>query len=208
MQRVSLKAEERGDTKGHNAQLRAQGTIPAVIYGKGMQGSKPVQVNEREFVLLSRKGLSTLLFDLDINGTKRTALVKECQMHVITRRVQHIDFYTVKLDEPIEVTLPVRLIGDAKGVKVGGRLEQRLYKIKVQALPEKIPNEIVVDVTEFDLGTLLHVRSLTAPEGMVFTTSPDAMILTIKAPKAAAEAETPAAGETTPAAAPATTPQQ
>ena len=45
MQRVSLKAEERGDTKGHNAQLRAQGTIPAVIYGKGMQGSKPVQVN-------------------------------------------------------------------------------------------------------------------------------------------------------------------
>ncbi len=203
MQRVSLTAQNRGDTKGHNGQLRAKGIIPAVIYGVGLKGSKTIQIPEKEFVLLSRKGLPTLLFDLDIEGEHRTALVKDHQKHIITKKIRHVDFYAVDLGQPIEVEIPVKLVGDAKGVKIGGRLEQRLYTIKVKALPEAIPHELTIDVTDFELGSHIHVKDLAKDGKIEFTTTGEATVLTIRTPRAATEEKpataTPAATEEKPA---------
>lgn len=191
MQRISMKAEKRGNTEGRNNQLRAGGKIPAIVYGKSIEGSMSIQIDEKEFVLNSRKGLTTLIFDLDVDGKKLTTIVKDNQKHILTRKFQHVDFLSIDLADKIEAVLPLVLQGDAKGVKIGGRLEQRMYKVKVSGQPEKIPHEIVVDVTNIDLGATLQVKDLTPPEGLVFTSIPNDSILIIKAPKAAAE--TPAA---------------
>lgn len=208
MQRVSLTAENRGDTKGHNGPLRVKGLIPAVIYGIGIKGSRTIQIPEKDFVLLSRKGLPTLLFDLDIEGEHKTALVKDYQKHIITKKVHHVDFYAVDLNQPIEVEIPVKLVGDAKGVKIGGRLEQYLYTIKVKALPEIIPHELTIDITNYDLGSHIHVKDITPPKKIEFSTSPESTVLTIRTPRAVTEekpAEAAATTATTPTTAAPTT---
>jgi large subunit ribosomal protein L25 len=198
MQRVSLQADKRvRQTRGDNGKLRAAGKVPAVIYGPEVNGSVPITVNEKEFVLLSRKGVNSLLFDLLFEGHHYTALVKELQLHVLTRKVQHIDFYSVDLAKPIIVEIPVKITGDCKGVKAGGILEHKIHKLKVKALPEKIPNDIVIDVTEFGLGTICHVKDIQLDEGIEFVSHHEEAAVTIKVPRAAKEEET--AEGTTPA---------
>jgi large subunit ribosomal protein L25 len=205
MQRVTLQAEKRvKQTRGDNGKLRAAGRVPAVIYGPEVEGSLPISIDEKEFVLLSRKGVNSLLFDLTFQGHHYSALVKELQLHVITKKVQHIDFYSVDLGKPILVEIPVKITGDCKGVKAGGILEQKIHKAKVRALPEKIPNEVVVDVTEFGLGTILHVRDIMLDDGVEFVSHLDEAAVTVKVPRAAKEEATAeAAPGTTPPAAPA-----
>lgn len=198
MLRVSLQADKRvKQTRGDNGKLRAAGKVPAVIYGPEVNGSVPITVNEKEFVLLSRKGVNSLLFDLLFEGHHYTALVKELQLHVLTRKVRHIDFYSVDLSKPIVVEVPVKITGDCKGVKAGGILEHKIHKIKVRALPEKIPNELVIDVTEFGLGTNCHVKDIQLDEGIEFVSHLEEPAVTIKVPRVAkeetAEGTTPAA---------------
>jgi large subunit ribosomal protein L25 len=206
MLRVTLQAEKRAmHTRGDNSKLRAAGKVPAVIYGPEVEGSLPISVNEKEFVLLSRKGVNSLLFDLVFESHHYSALVKELQLHVLTRKVRHIDFYSVNLSKPIVVEIPIRVIGDCKGVKAGGILEQRIHKAKVKALPEKIPNEVVVDVTEFTVGTILHIKNIKLEDGVEFESHLEEAAVTVKMPRAAKE-EVPAEGTVAAAATAAATP--
>jgi len=205
MEKVTLNAIPRDNSKGKNGQLRRSGNIPAIIYGKGFESSIPITVNEKDFVLLSRKGLSTLLFNINLEDKKYSTLVKDYQMHIITRKMQHIDFYSVDENTPIEVEIPFVLIGESKGVKLGGNLEQHLYKIKVKAIPENIPHEIKLDISDYDMGTHLHIRDLKAPKGIEYTTNLDTSIINIRVPRAVVEptvttaTAAPAEGAATPA---------
>ncbi len=204
MQRVQLQAEKRvKQARGDNGKLRASGKVPAVIYGPEVEGSLPISVDQKEFVLLSRKGVNSLLFDLMFQGHHYTALVKELQLHTLTKKVQHIDFYSVNLSKPIIVEIPVKITGDCKGVKAGGVLEQRIHKAKVKAVPEKIPNDVVIDVTEFGLGTILHVKDIQLEDGVEFISHFEEAAVTVKVPRAAKEETTEATAATTTAAAPA-----
>lgn len=188
MERVTFKAEKRDtSTKGRNSQLRASGLIPAILYGHNIDGSKAIMLNEKEIVKLSRKGLKHLLFDLEFGGEHHTALVRDFQVDVITRRLLHVDFYSIDISKEVEVNLPVRLEGIAKGTKEGGRLEQRLYRIDVKGLAENIPDEITIDVTAADIGDLIHVAKLDKRPGIKFVTPEQVTIFVVRAPRKARE---------------------
>jgi large subunit ribosomal protein L25 len=203
MQRVQLQAEKRvKQARGDNGKLRASGKVPAVIYGPEVEGSLPISIDQKEFVLLSRKGVNSLLFDLMFQGHHYTALVKELQLHTLTKKVLHVDFYSVNLDKPIVVEIPIKITGDCKGVKAGGILEQKIHKEKVRAIPEKIPNEVIIDVSDFGLGTILHVKDIKLEDGVEFVAHLEEPAVTVKVPRAAKEETTEAATTTT--AAPAT----
>jgi large subunit ribosomal protein L25 len=196
MLRVQLQAEKRvKQTRGDNGKLRAAGKVPAVIYGPEVKGSMPISVPEKEFVLLSRKGVNSLLFDLTFEGHHYSALVKELQLHVLTKKVRHIDFYCVDLAKPIVVEIAIKITGDCKGVKAGGVLEQKIHKAKVKAVPEKIPNDVIVDVTELQVGSNLKVKDIKLEDGVEFVSHVEEAAITVKLPRAAKEeatAETPA----------------
>lgn len=197
MLRVQLQAEKRvKQTRGDNGKLRAAGKVPAVIYGPEVKGSMPISIPEKEFVLLSRKGVNSLLFDLMFEGHHYSALVKELQLHVLTKKVQHIDFYSVDLAKPIIVEIPVKITGDCKGVKAGGILEQKIHKAKVRAVPEKIPNDVTIDVTEIQVGTSLKIKDIQLEEGVEFVSHLEEAAISVKLPRAAKEE---AAAEATPA---------
>ncbi len=201
MKQIEFTANVRHKTGKEIARkLRAQGLIPAVIYGPG---SEPipltVKANELKKVLY-RYREEQIIFNLTLedNGSsiKKMALVKELQYHPVTDEILHVDFYEISMEREVEVEVPIELVGKAKGVEAGGHLQQLLQTMTVACLPKAIPDKIEIDVTDLGLGDVLKVRDLTPPEGVRYLDHPDEPIVTILAPEAEeAEAEEEAAPE-------------
>ncbi len=212
MKQVQMNVSVRQKTGKEIAKkLRQQGLIPAVIYGPG---SEPVplavKANELKKVLYRYKD-EQILFSLNLedNGSsvQKLALVKELQYHPVTDEIIHVDFYEISMEREVEVEVPIEVVGKARGVEHGGHLQLLLHTMTVSCLPGTIPDRIQVDVSDLDIGDVIHVRDLTPPEGVRYLDNPDEPVVTILAPAAeevkeeeaapeeAAEAET--ASETT-----------
>ena len=171
MQHVSLAAESRETTgKGAARSLRRQGKVPAVIYGHAV-AARPLAVDHRALGrLLEVIGGEAALLDVSIDGNAPIkALVREVQRNPVRRTdVIHLDLYAVVADEPIEVEVPVRIVGTAEGVRnQGGVLDHALHRITLKVLPGDIPDHIEVDVTELTLGHAIHVSDITIAKGEI-----------------------------------------
>jgi large subunit ribosomal protein L25 len=190
------------NTKGKNEarRLRVAGKIPAVLYGAQKAGDapapEPVSVDPKPFmrILHSKSGLNTLI-TLKLQGAADTrVLVKDVQLDPITHHPLHADFYRVNMDRKIQVTVPVLLKGDSRGVKQdGGVLDFVHREIEVEVLPGNIPDSIEVDVTDLGIGDSVHVRDLAANAAWTPVSDPDMMIVHVVVIKVVEEAA-PAAG--------------
>jgi large subunit ribosomal protein L25 len=199
------------NTKGKNEarRLRAAGKIPAVLYGAQKAGDapapEPVSVDPKPFmrILHSKSGLNTLI-TLKLQGSADTrVLVKDVQLDPITHHPLHADFYRVNMDRKIQVTVPVLLKGESRGVKQdGGVLDFVHREIEVEVLPGNIPDSIEVDVTDLGIGDSVHVRDLAANAAWAPVSDPDMMIVHVVVIKVVEEVA-PAAGAEGAAAAPA-----
>ncbi|HIE32481.1 MAG TPA: 50S ribosomal protein L25/general stress protein Ctc [Thermodesulfobacteriaceae bacterium] len=184
MKQVPFTVEVRKKTGKEMAKkLRRQGLIPAILYGPQTDPLPLVaKLNELKKILQRYRGES-LIFNLTVvdngNTSQRMALIKELQYHPVTDEIIHADFYEIRMDRPVEVDVPIKVVGKAKGVEKGGLLEVIMREITVACLPNQIPDSIEVDVTELDMGDTLHVRDLTPPEGMKFVEDPDEPVVTI-----------------------------
>ena len=173
-------------TKGKNEarRLRAAGKIPAVLYGAQKAGDPPapeqVAVDPKPFmrILHSKSGLNTLI-TLKLQGAADTrVLVKNVQLDPITHHLLHADFYRVNMDRKIQVTVPVLLKGESRGVKQdGGVLDFVHREIVVEVLPANIPDSIEVDISELGIGDSVHVRDLAANAAWTPISDPDMMIV-------------------------------
>ena len=200
-------------TKGKNEarRLRAAGKIPAVLYGAQKAGDKPapesVSFDPKPFmrILHSKSGLNTLI-TLKLEGTADTrVLVKNVQLDPITHHPLHADLYRVNMDRKIQVTVPILLKGESRGVKQdGGVLDFVHREIEVEVLPGNIPDSIEVDVTDLGIGDSVHVRDIAANAAFDAISDPDMMIVHVVIIKVVEEVvATPAAGAEGAAAAPA-----
>ena len=208
------------DSRGKNAarQLRAKGRIPAVFYGTG---TEPValSLSPKELAAaLSTDVRRNAVLQLELGGEKQLAMVKELQVHPVTRELRHADLYRVTLDAPVVVQVPLRALGKAKGVVEGAELYVLYRELPVRTTPDKIPTVIEVDVTGLGMNETLHVKDLPLPAGVTVALpaersvischearkkqdeEADAAAATPGAPGAAAAAA-PAAGAAAPAAA-------
>lgn len=193
MKSVSLKAYHRSVT-GRNAlkSVRGAGRIPAVIYGAD-QEPQPLEVDSKALdTVLHHHVSETLLVDLNVDTDarpQRLALVQEVQHHPLSRTVLHVDFREVSADEPVVVSVPVESSGEPAGVKTGGGvLEHVLYKIKIRALPRDLPETIVVDVSQLDIGDAIHIGELQLPSGVEALGNKELVVLACAAPKTEEEA--------------------
>jgi large subunit ribosomal protein L25 len=197
--RVTLQVAERGpDQVGSRRvrRLRKEGLVPGVLYGKGQ--ARAIVVGERELraALTGPSGLHAIV-DVVIEGqtTPHHAVLKEFQRHPIRGTLTHVDFHEVRLDQPIQASVNVQLIGESPGAKQGGVVQQVTREIRVEALPTAIPEHIEVDMSPLEVGSTLRVADLDAIEGVAFLDDPETVLANCSMPRGIAELEEEEAAE-------------
>ena len=193
--------------KNEARRTRRAGRVPAVVYGASAEGASreaaAIAVDPRALlkILHSESGANTLI-SLKLTGGDARVLIKEYQLDPVTHAVLHADFYRVRMDRTIHVTIPVTVKGEPKGVKQqGGVLEFIRREIEVECLPADIPEHIEVDVSELMLHDGVRVRDIATDGKWKAVSDPEMMLVHVILPKAEEVAATP---ETTAAAATAT----
>ena len=203
MKSVSLNASPRELAKRLGSKkIRANGRIPAVIYGRQKPQNLEVSAKDLEQVIHTAHS-EILLVDLSVekNGGRRLALVRDIQHHPLSGKMLHVDFQEVAENEKVTAMVPVETTGDAEGVKVGGGvLEHVLFKVKVRATPKDLPDVITVDVSKLQVGQSIHIGEVPAPEGVEIIGKKETPVVSVAAP--VTEAQETAALEGAAAAAP------
>jgi len=203
---ISVLEAQKRDPGNKNAarRVRADGKIPAVVYGAGKE-TAAVMVDPRQVlrILHSEKGHNTI-FDLALNGDRVKAMIVDWQFEPIKGRLLHVDLQRIAMDRKLTVTVPIALKGEAEGVKTqGGILEQLLREIEIECLPVDIPKSIDVDISHLVFGVEVRVKDVPHSDKLKFLTDPNEMIAHITSvkeevvvtPEAAAEAAAAAPAE-------------
>ncbi len=191
---VVLQASERtGKGKNDARRLRVDGFTPAVLYGDGASTALAVPIKTVDYTL-THYG-DNALYDLDFGEGVQTARVVDAQRNPVTGRLVHVDFAPVDMTERIEVTVPLAVIGEARGVEEDeGVLTQVAYEIQVESLPGNIPQEIEVDVSGLGMNENLTLGDIAMPEGVVLISEPEDTAAVVTPPDIITDEELEAAG--------------
>jgi len=147
--------------KGAARQLRRSGQLPAVVYGRRDEAESLALDTHELSRLLSRIHAATTVIDLEVDGGKpRPVLIREIQRHPYRPQLLHVDFFEIRADVKIRVSVPLRLLETPAGVEVGGILQHLRHEIEVECLPNEIPAEFTIDVSELEIGDSLHVSDV------------------------------------------------
>ena len=181
--------------KNEARRTRREGKVPATVYGASSAGGSrdavSISVEPKALlkILHSEAGANTLI-SLKLDGADTKVLVKDFQLDPVTHQVLHADFYRVAMDRMIEVTIPILIKGEPKGVKLqGGILEFVRREIQIECLPSDIPEHVDVDVTELMVGQGIRLREVATNPKWQLLTDGDAMLVHVilaKAEEAAA----------------------
>jgi large subunit ribosomal protein L25 len=188
MAEVSLEVSRReGIGKGVAKKLRRDGNVPAVVYG-GHREPVAITVDRKsvsELIQKSEHGIRSV-FLLKMAGTdqQRHAMIKEVTIDPISRKMLHIDFVRVLMDEVVKVTVPVHVTGLAIGVKEGGLLDFQVREVHVECLPNAIPDSIEVDATPLGVHDYYRVKDLKLPEGVKILDDPDRVVVGVTVARA------------------------
>lgn len=177
--RLEVREREADAIGSRNAQrLRRQGLIPGVLYGKGH--SRAISIDERTLraALTGPSGLHAIL-DVVIEGQKSPhhAVLKEYEQHPIRDTIIHVDFHEVRLDQPIQATVVVQLVGDSVGARHGGVIQQITREIQVEALPMSVPEHIEVDISRLEIGETLRLEDVPAIEDVAYLDDPHETVI-------------------------------
>lgn len=195
-------AAEARSSRGKNEarRVRVSGRIPAVIYG-AFKDPQAVSVNPKDIlkIIHSKTGHNSI-FDVEVAGVEKTpVIVADEQYHPVKGNLLHIDLKRIDLTRKLRVSIPVHVIGDAKGVKQqGGVLDIVTKAVEIECIPDDIPDRFDVDVTELTIGHNIRVSDLKVKEGVRVLTSPDVVIAHVVGIKEEAPAEAAAAAPAEP----------
>ena len=177
-------------TKADVREVRKAGRVPCNFYGNGVE-NVAFSVDEKEFLVLVSQPASFII-DLDIDGKKYTAVLREVQYHPVTDRPLHVDFVAVTEDKPITIDVPVRIFGNSEGVRQGGKLSVNVRKLRVSALMANLPDELPVDITALKLGKRINAGDLHY-EGIQIVSDKNTIICRVNATRAMQQAAAEAA---------------
>lgn len=174
MAMMELTAERRRETgKEINRKRRAEGRIPGVIYGKGLE-TRSIEFQRKpleKFLATARRG--TVIVKMTVqdgaDGKESFAVLKEVQTHPLTDRITHVDFYEVALGKKFRVEVPLRVKGKAVGIEMGGVLDVVTRSLEVECTPDHVPEFLELDVSSLGIGQSLHLADIRFPEGVVPT---------------------------------------
>lgn len=178
--------------------MRKEGVVPCNLYGekKGENGLPEALAFSVPFSEL-RKAIYTpnvYVVNLNIDGEKHMAIIKEMQFEPVTDAVLHVDFLEITAEKPIVVGIPVSLKGLAAGVRLGGRMSLSVRQLKVKAPYTQIPEKLEIDVTSLEIGKSIKVGNLSY-EGLELVTPAEVVVCSVKMTRAAQAAAAAAAGK-------------
>lgn len=170
--------------------VRREGLIPCVLNGAGESVTFAVDTKAVKPLIYSP---NSYIVELNLDGQTYQAVMRETQFHPVREEILHIDFYRIQPNKPVAIAVPVRLTGNAEGVKVGGKLVLSARKLVVSAEVENLPDEIVVDVTPLGVGKTIFVGDLEY-QGLKFLTPATTAVCAVRVTRASrgGEAAAPA----------------
>lgn len=170
--------------------LRAEGKVPAVLYGHGVEPqSLAVDGKALRVALHQEAGLNALI-SLDVDGQRHLAMARQLQRDAIRRTVSHVDFVIVRRDEVVTVEVPLRLIGEALKVeRADGLVEQQVFSLSVNAKPADIPPAVEVDISDLVIGDAIRVGDISLPPGVTTDLDDDEQLVMAQASHTAEEVE-------------------
>jgi len=188
----TLNVEVREATgKGVARKLRAAGRIPGVCYVKSQAQAitlDPLALDR--LIYRSASGVNTLI-DLKVEGggnfDGKKVLLKEMQRDPVTSAPLHADFIVIDLTHTIDLAVPIRVSGVAPGVTMGGIIDQVLREVHLECHPDSIPEEIIADVSELEIGMSIHIRDLPLPDDVKLLSDGDLSVVSVATPKAVEE---------------------
>ena len=188
MASMVVEAEPRSSFgKGPNRRLRASGKVPAILYGSAKEvvalAVDPKQVVN---IIRSHGGVNTI-FELSVKGVKgsESVMIKDYQLEPVEHALLHADLIRIAMDKEMTLSVTIELIGTAEGVKTGGgMLDFVTRSVDVSCLPKDIPETIVADVTELEIGDYIRVSDLEVPRGVTVISESNVVLAHVLAPKA------------------------
>ena len=192
MKSIDIKGTVRTETgKKATKELRKEGVVPCNLYGEARgENGLPVALS----FSVTAAGLRNLVYspdiycvNLDIDGKKYTAVMRELQFHPVSDQLLHVDFYEVNEKKPIVMEVPIKLNGLAEGVRAGGKLAANVRKLKVRAPYTQIPERLNIDVTNLGLGKTIKAGELKF-EGLELITPASVVVCQVKMTRSAMSA--------------------
>jgi large subunit ribosomal protein L25 len=184
MMSIVVKSEKRQGL-GTNAsrRLRAQGFVPAVLYGESME-TTPLVLNKKDIVQILRleSGENTI-FKVAVEADAYDVMIKELQVDPASDELQHVDLIRISMDKPIRVTVPVIHSGEPVGVKTeGGFIDFVTREVEVECLPRDIPESIGIDISELHISQSFKVQAMAVPAGVKVLADPNTVLVLISLP--------------------------
>ena len=180
-QPLQLKCELRTVFGKKNRTLRKNLNIPGVIYGEG-KDSLHVSVPSQLFLDVYRKAGETTIVECEVDGTKIPTLISDVSVHSVKDTILHVDFRRVNLKKKVETQVPVQVVGNSPAVKAGGVLLQQMQEVTVEALPQNIPHEITVDISQIgEVGMDIKIADLPTSDTYVITDEPSRVLVSVVA---------------------------
>lgn len=165
--------------------LRREGLIPAALYGHDGANSVSLTIPAKEAQMLLREAaINNTLIDLNVPDIswQGKALIREVQAHPWKRTLQHLSFFTVSAKQKVEIIVPLVLTGKAAGTKEGGIVDQIMTELNIVCAADRIPESIEINVTNFNIGTILHVGEIVLPEGVEALDDPERTAISVILP--------------------------
>nr|WP_017754920.1 50S ribosomal protein L25/general stress protein Ctc [Calidifontibacillus oryziterrae] len=180
----AITAKKRTDFKNSTkTKLRRTGQIPAVVYGKD-KPTKHIFVNSIDFAKTVKENGRNGILKIEIEGEKaESVILQDAQTDPLKGTILHADFFVVDMSSTIDVEVPVALVGEAKGIKDGGVLQQPLHLISVRSLPQDIPAKIEIDISPYDIGDTIVVGDIHTNGKFEVLSDPEMVIASILQPR-------------------------
>ena len=197
MATASLTATARSDRgTGVARKLRQAGQVPAIIYGHGREPQALALVIRDIDKLLTQVSAASTVIELTVGDMTAKTLIREIQRHPFKRHILHVDFQELVAGEKVTVSVPLRFIGVAEGVRnSGGILEETMHQVHIRVDPSIIPDHVDVDVTPLTIGHSFHIRDIKLPDGVLVLDDAGATVCVCTAPKAVVETTPGTEGE-------------
>ncbi|GAB4541476.1 MAG: 50S ribosomal protein L25/general stress protein Ctc [Pleurocapsa sp.] len=170
--------------------LRREGLIPASLYGHNGAESVSLTIPAKEAqTLLKNAAVNNTLIDLQVPeiSWKGKALIREVQTHPWKKTLYHLSFFTVSADQEVQIVVPINIVGEAVGVKNGGILDLAFTELNISCAADNIPESIEIDVSNFEIGSNLHIGEVILPEGVAVLDDGEQTLFSIVAPAKRAE---------------------
>ncbi|MBQ1952106.1 MAG: 50S ribosomal protein L25 [Alistipes sp.] len=186
MKTIVVNAVERKDFGKKAAKaVRREGQVPCVLCGNGETVNFTIDPREIKALIYTP---NSYVVELHFGEKVELAVMREAQWHPVREDLLHVDFFRIAQGKPVSVAIPVRLTGNAEGVKVGGKLVLSTRKVTVSALVENLPDEITVDVTSLGLGKTIFVGDLKV-ENLKFMTPATTAVCAVRVTRASRAAQ-------------------